>query len=60
VTPAENLHYTNEVFRLIQDGTIKIAVHKEYPFTAEGVVAAQQDLTGGKTTGKLVMKIADE
>ena len=35
-------------------------VHKEYPFTAEGVVDAQKDLTGGKTTGKLVIKIADE
>lgn len=60
VTPAESLHYSNELFSLIQNGTIKINVHKEYPFTAEGVVDAQKDLTGGKTTGKLVIKVADE
>jgi len=60
VTPAESLHYANEVFRLIQDGTIKISIHKEYPFTADGVIAAQADLTGGKTTGKLVIKMANK
>ena len=30
----------------------------EYPFTAEGVQSAQRDLTGGKTTGKLLIKVA--
>lgn len=60
VTPEESLHYTNEVFGLIKDGTVKINIHKEYPFTAEGVIDAQKDLTGGKTTGKLVIKITDE
>jgi len=60
VTPAESLHYTSEFFKLIQNGALKVNVHKEYPFTAEGVVDAQKDLTGGKTTGKLVIKIADE
>jgi NADPH2:quinone reductase len=44
---------------LIRDGTLKIKVHKEYPFTAEGVADAQKDLTGGKTTGKLVINIED-
>jgi NADPH:quinone reductase-like Zn-dependent oxidoreductase len=57
-TPAEILHYSSELFGLIQDGQLNINVHKEYPFTAEGVVEAQKDLTGGKTTGKLVIKIA--
>ena len=60
MTPEESLHYANEVFGLIQSNTLKINVHKEYPFTADGVVEAQKDLTGGKTTGKLVIKIADE
>jgi len=59
-TPEEGLHYANEVFGLIQSGTLKINVHKVYPFTADGVVDAQKDLTGGKTTGKLAIKIADE
>jgi len=35
------------------------AVYKEYPFTAEGVAAAQVDQASGKTTGKLIIKIAD-
>lgn len=60
VTPQESFHYTNELFRLIVDGTLKVNIHKEYPFTADGVIEAQKDLTGGKTTGKLVIKIADE
>jgi NADPH:quinone reductase-like Zn-dependent oxidoreductase len=59
VTPAESLHYASELFILIQNGTLKTNVHKEYPFTAEGVVDAQKDLTSGKTTGKLVIKIAE-
>lgn len=59
VTPKESLHYATEVLSLIADGTLKINVHKEYPFTVEGVVDAQKDLTGGKTTGKLVIKITD-
>jgi len=60
VTPAESHYYSNKVFGLIQNGTLKINVYKEYPFTAEGVVDSQKDLIGGKTTGKLVIKIADD
>ncbi|EPQ60227.1 NAD P-binding protein [Gloeophyllum trabeum ATCC 11539] len=56
--PEEALHYGKELFDLIANGTIKINVFKEYPFTAEGVQEAQKDLTGGKSTGKLVIKIA--
>jgi len=59
VTPEESLHYASEVFEMIAGGTLKINIHKEYPFTAEGVAEAQKDLTGGKTTGKLVIKIAE-
>ncbi|KZT27673.1 NAD(P)-binding protein [Neolentinus lepideus HHB14362 ss-1] len=57
-TPAEALYYGNELFDLIAKGVLKINVYKEYPFTAAGVQEAQQDLTGGKSTGKLVIKIA--
>lgn len=58
-TPEEGRRYVTELFQLIADGTLKVNVFKEYPFTGEGVQQAQKDLTGGKTTGKLVIKIAD-
>jgi len=61
VTPEESLYYGNELFKLISSGKVKINVFKEYPFSTEGVREAQTDLTakGGKTVGKLVIKIAD-
>jgi len=59
VTPAESLHYANEVFQSIQNGTFKINIHKEYPFTAEGVADSQKDLADRSTTGKLVIKVAE-
>ncbi|KZT08736.1 NAD-P-binding protein [Laetiporus sulphureus 93-53] len=61
VTPEETLQYGTELFQLISSGVIKIVVYKEYPFTTEGVREAQTDLTtrGGKTIGKLVIKIAE-
>ena len=49
-----------ELFGLVAAGQLKINIHGEYPFTAEGVKAAQQDLVAGKTTGKLLIKVADE
>ena len=57
-TPEESRRYTTELCRLIADGTLKINIHAEYPLTAEGVQQAQKDLTGGKTTGKLIVKVA--
>ncbi|TFK68264.1 NAD(P)-binding protein [Pluteus cervinus] len=59
-THEEHRHYGHKVFDLIASGALKIQVHKEYPFTAEGVQQAQRDLVGGKTTGKLVVKVTDE
>ncbi|TFK68263.1 NAD(P)-binding protein [Pluteus cervinus] len=59
-TPEEVQHYGRKVFGLIASGALKIQVFKEYPFTAEGVKQAQRDLVGGKTTGKLVVKVTDE
>lgn len=58
-TPEEGYHYTTELFRLISSGELNILIHKTYPFTAEGVQEAQRDLTGGKTVGKLLIKISD-
>ena len=59
VTPEEIYSYTSELFELIQSGTVKINIHHVYPFTAEGVQQSQRDLTGGKTVGKLLIKISD-
>ncbi|KAG7451752.1 NAD(P)-binding protein [Guyanagaster necrorhizus] len=57
VTPEEKYHYTTGVFDLIAKGVFKINIFKEYPFTAESVRQAQKDLTGGKTIGKLLIKV---
>lgn len=59
-TANEVHHYGNKLFSLIADGALRPTVHKEYPFTTEGVQAAQTDLTTGKTTGKLLIKVADD
>ena len=56
-TLEEKEYYSNELFSLIGDGKLKIRVHGEHPFTAEGVKAAQADLVGGKTTGKVIIKV---
>jgi len=56
-TAGELYDYTKELFNLVEAGSLKIKVHKEYPFTTEGAVQAQKDLTGGKTTGKLLIKV---
>ncbi|RPD65638.1 NAD-P-binding protein [Lentinus tigrinus ALCF2SS1-7] len=58
-TPEESRRYTTELGRLIADGTLKIRIHAEYPFSAEGVQQAQKDLVGGKTIGKVIVKVAE-
>ncbi|OAX39526.1 NAD(P)-binding protein, partial [Rhizopogon vinicolor AM-OR11-026] len=58
-TEEEVFYYGNALFFLLADGTLKTQVFKEYPFTTEGVRQAQIDLTSGKTTGKLVVKVSD-
>jgi NADPH2:quinone reductase len=50
-------HYATELFTLISDGALNIRVQQDYPFTAEGAIQAQKDLTAGKTTGKLLIKV---
>lgn len=47
-----------ELFDLIAKGIVKIKLHEEYEFSAEGIRKAQEDITGRKTTGKLIVKIA--
>jgi len=57
-TPEELYSYSKEYLALIADG-VKVPIHQEYPFSAEGVAQAQIDLTGRGTSGKLLVKIAD-
>lgn len=59
VTLEERNHYGAELWSLVSNGTLKINIHAEYSFTAEGVRQAHTDLTTGKTTGKLLIKVAD-
>lgn len=57
--PEEGRVYSTELFEMIAKGLVKINVFKEYSFDAEGVKQAQLDLTGGKTIGKLLIRVHD-
>jgi NADPH:quinone reductase len=57
-TPDELLDYSNKLFDMIASGAVKVTIHKEYAFSAEGVQQSQRDITGRATVGKLVIKIA--
>ena len=59
VTAQEITFYNKGLWGEYAAGHIKEAISKEYPFTAEGVSQAHIDLAGRKTTGKLVIKIAE-
>ena len=56
-TAEEGAHYAKEVYDLVDKNELKIQIFKDYPFTTEGVQNAQRDLTGGKTSGKLLIKV---
>jgi NADPH:quinone reductase-like Zn-dependent oxidoreductase len=58
-TPEEAYYYGNKLFGLLAGGSLKVNTITEYPFTAEGVQRAHNDLAGGKTTGKLVIKVVE-
>jgi NADPH:quinone reductase len=58
VTAEEATYYGRALFDLVEKDILKIQIFKEYPFTTEGVQNAQSDLTGGKTSGKLLIKVA--
>lgn len=60
VTPEESGPYFRELQQLVETGTVKIKIHKEYPFSAKGIQQAQIDITGHSTVGKLIVKVADE
>ncbi|KAE9401946.1 NAD(P)-binding protein [Gymnopus androsaceus JB14] len=60
VTADEKIYYSNKLFEMISTGVLKINIWKEYPFTQEGGRQAQQDLTGGKSTGKLLIKVLED
>lgn len=59
-TVEERDAYAQEAYRLVSNGDVKINIFKEYPFTAEGVRQAQLDLVGGKSVGKIIVKVADD
>ncbi|KIK62958.1 hypothetical protein GYMLUDRAFT_242041 [Collybiopsis luxurians FD-317 M1] len=59
VTPDEVYHFSSELWSLVSSGVLKINIWKEYPFTQEGAQEAQRDLTGGKSVGKLLIKVQD-
>ncbi len=56
-TLEERNSYSAELWRWVSTGALKINIHAEYPFTAEGVRQAHTDLTTGQTTGKLLIKV---
>jgi len=60
VTPDEIYYYGTKLFELISNGVFKINIFKEYAFTQEEGQQAQKDLVGGKTTGKLLIKVAHD
>lgn len=43
----------------IQWLTTQFTIHKEYPFTAEGVSQSQIDIVSRGTTGKLLIHVSD-
>ena len=59
-TVEERDAYAQEAYRLVSNGDVKINIFKEYPFTTEGVRQAQLDLVGGKTAGKIIIKVAED
>ena len=58
-TAEERNHYNAELWGLVSSGALRVNIHAEYPFTANGVRQAHIDLATGKTAGKLVIKVAD-
>ncbi|GAA6009436.1 hypothetical protein JCM10207_003779 [Rhodosporidiobolus poonsookiae] len=59
-TQEEFQTYATELFHLIEQGVLNLAVHGEYPLTTEGVRQTQIDITSRKTSGKLLVKVAGD
>ncbi len=49
--------YTSQLWELVAQGAVKLRVHKEYPFSADGIKQSQVDITSRGTTGKLLIKV---
>ncbi|TYJ52558.1 hypothetical protein B9479_006848 [Cryptococcus floricola] len=58
-TPEEFKQYADELVDITQKAPLKFEVHKEYPFTAEGIIQAEKDIAGRGTTGKLLIHVSD-
>ncbi|KAL1411184.1 NADPH:quinone reductase [Vanrija albida] len=56
--PEDFARYAREAVQLAQDGKVKFAVHKVYPFSEEGVRQTQVDISSRGTTGKLLIQVS--
>jgi len=46
VYTAEEFHtYASELFEIVKQGHLKLAVHEEYPLTTEGIKQSQIDIS---------------
>lgn len=59
-TPAEYFYYGQKLNALLAEKKLNIKVYQVVEFTGEAVQQAEKDLIGGQTTGKLIVKVADE
>lgn len=59
-TPAEYFHYGKKLNDLLVQKKLNLRIHHVVPFTEEGVQQAERDLTGGKTVGKLIVKVSED
>jgi NADPH2:quinone reductase len=55
--PEDSGRYYKELFDLVAQKSLEFEIFKEYPFSAEGAIQAQKDLVGGRTFGKLLLKV---
>lgn len=56
--PEDFARYAREAVTLAEQGKVKFAVHKVYPFSAEGVKQSQIDISSRGTTGKLLIQVS--
>ncbi|SGY38532.1 BQ5605_C003g02044 [Microbotryum silenes-dioicae] len=52
--------YSTELFGLLASGQLRLSVHSEYPLSTKGIKQAQVDIMGRKSSGKLLIKVAQE
>ncbi|SCV67091.1 BQ2448_5737 [Microbotryum intermedium] len=59
-TKQEFQSYSRELFGLLESGKLRLSVYQEFPLSTEGIRQAQIDIMGRKSSGKLLVKVADE